>query len=143
MRTRTRNFLLGILAVLVLLIGLGAVPGLLKSGDPYYLTATPTGEWTGENTSVEGNTTAINASSLTELRHPYSTGALGAASADSAGQSKPYWRGPVGIKETFTHSPFDEMSSFEQRYPTAVGNDGVYVHTNRTVYLLTVTQEDV
>jgi hypothetical protein len=141
MRSRTRNVLIGIAVVLVLLVALGAVPGLLKSGDPYYLTATPVGPWDGPNATVGDNATAINGSSVSELRYPYTTAALDNATADTPGRSSAYWRGPVGIKESFTHSPFDELSALSGREPRASTGDGVYVHDNHTVYLIATTQE--
>jgi hypothetical protein len=142
MRSRTRNVLIGIVAVAVLLLALGAVPGLLKTGDPYYVTATPVGSWDGPNATVGDNATAVNASSLAELRYPYSQEALGNVAGNESGQSEPYWRGPFGFKESFTHSPFDEMTALTENNPQAnAAEGGVYVHDNRTVYLLTVTQE--
>jgi hypothetical protein len=142
MRTRTRNVIIGILAVLVVLVALGAVPGLLKSGDPYRVTATPTGTWDGSNTTVGDNRTAVNASTLSDLRYPFVQEALGDGRDNETGQSSPYWRGPVGFKESFTHSPFDEMNALTQNNPRAATPDGgVYVHDNRTVYLLSVAQE--
>jgi len=41
MRPITRNLVVGLLVVTVLLLALGAAPSLLRSGDPYYVTATP------------------------------------------------------------------------------------------------------
>jgi hypothetical protein len=136
MRPVTRNTLLGILAVVVLLLALGALPSLLKSGDPYYLTATPT----DGNYSVE-NGTAVNASALSELRYPFTTAALGNATAESEGRSDPYWRGPVGLKGAFTHSPFDERDALVQQYDNATVGDGVVVRHNGTFYRLAVTQQ--
>jgi hypothetical protein len=142
MRTRTRNVVIAILAVLVALVALGAVPGLLKSGDPYHVTATPTGAWDGSNTMVGENGTAVNASTLSELRYPFVQGALDSVRGNETGRSPPYWRGPVGFKESFTHSPFDEMNALTQNNPRAASDGGVYVHDNRTVYLLVVTREE-
>jgi hypothetical protein len=142
MRARTRNFLIGVGIVVGLLLALGAVPGLLKSGDPYYVTASPVGSWDGPNTTVGDNATAVNASTFGDLRYPYTTDALGNVTGNETGRSGAYWRGPVGFKETFTHSPFDEMNALTQNNPRATTADGgVYVHDNRTVYLLAVTQD--
>lgn len=127
MRQITRRVILGILAVIVLLLALGALPGYLKSGDPYYLTVTP----------AEDNQTAINVSDLPTDRYPYTMGALTNASANV---SDPYWNGPVGIKGAFTHSPFDEREALQQRTDSAVDGDAVYVRQNGTVYRLEVTQ---
>jgi len=142
MRTRTRNFVLALFAILVALLALGALPGLLKSGDPYYLTLAPVGEYNASNGTLEGtNQTALNVSDLPEQRFPYTTAALANASANATGQANPYWKGPVGLKEPFTHSPFDERESLARRNTSASTDDGVYVHDGDTVYLLTITQE--
>jgi hypothetical protein len=142
MRTRTRNFIIAVLVVIGLLIALGAVPGLLRSGDPYYVTATPVGAWDGPNATVGDGATPVNASTLESQRYPYTQGALGGVNGSDTGQSEPYWKGPVGLKEVFTHSPFDEMTALSQNNPGATAADGgVYVHDNRTVYLLAVTQD--
>jgi len=143
MRTRTRNAILAILAVLVVLIALGALPGLLQSGDPYYLTVTPEGEYDAANETLAGtDQAAVDASTLSADRFPYTTTALTTATNTSAGQSEPYWEGYVGLKEVFTHSPFDERDAFVQRDADAEADDGVYVRHDGTVYLLTVTQEE-
>jgi len=72
MRTITRNLLLVLLAVVVLLLALGALPGYLGSGDPYYV----------EATVVEGGDgPAVVADDLSQRRFPYSFGALTAAAA--------------------------------------------------------------
>jgi len=133
MRRRTRNVILAVLAVVGLLLALGAVPGLLRSGDPYYLTATPQDE------SVLGeNLSAINVTGMSEARYPYSTAALSAATADAPGRAGAYWRGPVGIKEAFTHSPFDELTALRQQNATAATEAGVYVHDERGLFLLEI-----
>lgn len=139
MRRVTRNFILGIVAVLVLLVALGALPGLLKSGDAYYVIATP--ESAGGD-ALEGNSTgaAVDGATLSERSYPYTTDALARATADEAGESDPYWRGPVGLKESFTHSPFDEMNALRVQYPNATVADGVRVRRNATLYRIAVTQ---
>jgi hypothetical protein len=133
-RRITRNVTLVILAVVVLLLALGALPSYLKSGDPYYVVATATDE---PGPSVE-------AANLSERSYRYSLGAVGAAAGNGTGRSDPYWRGPVGLKEPFTHSPFDEFGAFGVGYPnatTTAGNDTtVFVSRNDTRYRLVITQ---
>lgn len=131
MREVTRNLLFGIGVLLTLLLALGALPAHLQSGDPYYLTATPTA---GEHESVDG-------SDLSARQYPYTTGALDAAAGDDSGRSEAYYRGPVGFKGAFAHSPFDEMDAYRQQYPEAVEDQVVYVARDGTPYELTVVQE--
>jgi len=58
MRPIARRVTLGPVAVLLLLLALGAVPGYFESGDPYRLTATPVdGNATGEAVHVTHNGT--------------------------------------------------------------------------------------
>lgn len=130
MRRVTRNFILALLAVIVLLLALGALPSYLKSGDPYYLTVTP----------VEENRTAVNVSDLPADRFPYTTGALANATDTEPGQSDPYWKGPIGVKGSFTHSPFDEHDALTLRNASAVDGETIYVRQNNTVYRLEITQ---
>lgn len=130
MRTITRNVLLAVVATVVVLLALGAVPSVVRSGAPYYLTATP----------VE-NRTALNASTLSGRRYPYTTAALTDATDSTAGRSDPYWRGPVGMKESFSHSPFDELSALRQ-FDDATGDGGPYVRHDGTVYRLEVVRRD-
>ena len=131
MRRVTRNAVLVLVVVVVLLLALGALPGFLKTGDPYRVTAT----------SVDaGNATAdpaaaINGTALSERRYPYTTTAL------REGQSGAYWEGYVGVKETFTHSPFDELSALKGRNASALTAGGVLVRYNGTLYDVTVGQE--
>lgn len=120
----------GIVAVLLLLLALGSLPGLLQSGDPYYVTATP----------VNGSQEAVDASTLSERAYPYTTAALADASASRPGRSDPYWRGPVGFKEAFTHSPFDEVNALRQNYPHATIDEDVSVSRNGTLYRVEVTR---
>lgn len=138
MRRVTRNFLLAMGVLFVLLLALGALPGYLRSGDPYYITATPVGD-VGNATAA--NTSTVDAAALSDRRYPYTTEALANATADSAGQSTAYYRGPVGIKGAFTHSPFDEYDSLAQQYPAARDGDAVRVSHDGTVYRLAVTQD--
>ncbi|SFS12883.1 hypothetical protein SAMN05216559_4150 [Halomicrobium zhouii] len=150
MRRVTRNLVLAILAVLVVLLALGALPGLLKSGDPYYLTATPVGEAASGTNGSSANGTVTNASiangsavdgaNLSERAYPYTTAALDNATDGEPGQSQPYWRGPVGFKEAFTHSPFDEVNALRGQHPNATVGEGVRVARNGTLYRVAVTQ---
>lgn len=122
MRTITRNFVLGLLAAVALLLALGALPGLLRSGDPYYLTAQAV-----ENDSAPAT---VNASTLSERRFPYATAAL------ASGRSDAYYDGPLGLKEAFTHSPFDELSELEARDRDAVENRTAFVTRGNATYRL-------
>jgi hypothetical protein len=78
---------------------------------------------------------AVNVSNLSERRFPYTTAAL----AD--GRSDAYYEGPLGLKESFSHSPFDELSALRGRNPDAVDGEAVYVRDGETVYRLTVSRE--
>ena len=138
MRRRTRNVVLAVIGAAVLLLALGAVPGVLRSGDPYYVTAT-----TVDETSLgTDDWTAVDATGLPEARFPYATAALANATRDTPGRSEPYWEGPVGIKEAFTHSPFDEMSALRERNSTAATEEGVYVRESERLYRLAVVRRD-
>jgi len=133
MRPITKKAVYIILATVVVLLALGALPGLLKSGDPYYVTAaaaTPT-----------GNATPFNVSEVMGDRFPYTTAAVARASTDEPGRSDPYWRGPVGLKGAFTHSPFDEENALGRQYPNASTDESMYTQHNGTVYRLTVVRE--
>ena len=125
MRTITRNVLIGLGIVIVVLVALGALPSYLQSGDPYYVSATP----------VEGSGPTVNGSALSEQRFPYTTAAL------ESGRSSPYWRGPIGFKESFTHTPFDEFAAFRQRDPRAVNGSVAYVSDDGTRYRVAITRE--
>jgi hypothetical protein len=135
-RRITRNTILVILAVVVLLLALGALPAYLKSGDPYYVVAT----------ADEAPNESVNATNLSAQRYRFTTGAVTAAAgnANGTGRSDPYWRGPFGVKEGFTHSPFDEFEALTRDYPNATvtaGNDtSVYLSRNGTSYRVTITQ---
>ncbi len=119
MRPITRKFAYGLVAVVMLLLALGAVPSLLGSGDPYYLTVEPAAtDGPAYNLTTEGD------DDLTRRRFQYFFSAVDAAD----GRSKPYRRGPVGIKESFSHSPFDEVESFRSfAPPNATTEDAVFV----------------
>lgn len=130
MRPVARNFLLAMGVIAVLLLALGALPSYLKTGDPYHMTATP---------ADTGNDSAVDAADLSEQRYPYTTEALANATTEGAGQSTPYWQGPVGMKGTFTHSPFDEYDALRQQYPAAADGDGIVVRHDGALYRLAVT----
>jgi len=132
MRRVTRNAVVLMLVVLVGLLALGALPGLLKSGDPYYLTAESVN---ASDTNVSAaSAAAVNGTALSERRFPYTTEAL------RNGTAEPYWKGPWGLKETFTHSPFDEMSALSGRNATAATDDGLLVRDNGTLYRVAIRQ---
>jgi hypothetical protein len=111
MRPVTRNLVVALLVLLAVLLALGSLPGFLGSGDPYYV----------EATVADGEGTTIAADNLSERRFPYTFGALEAATAgESPARSEAYYEGPVGFKEAFTHTPFDEFAEFETRNREAV-----------------------
>ncbi|QLD89350.1 hypothetical protein HWV07_10040 [Natronomonas salina] len=114
MRTVTRNLVVAVLAVVAVLLALGALPGYLGSGDPYYV----------EATTAEGDGAAVVADNLSERRFPYAFEALGSLEAgEEPARSEAYYEGPVGFKESFTHTPFDEFGEFESRNRDAVERD--------------------
>jgi hypothetical protein len=131
MRPVTRNVVLAIVVVLVVLLALGAVPSYLRSGAPYYVVAEPT-----------DSGPAVNATDLSERRYPYLTGAVAAAEAGGGeGLSDPYWEGPFGLKESFAHSPFDEFDAIGQRDPEATADGAVFVARNGTRYRVEILRE--
>lgn len=133
MRPVTRNLVLGILAVVALLFALGALPSYLAAGDPYYVTATVV---------EDGDRPAVDVTNLSERRFPYVTEAI------ETGRSDAYYRGPVGLKGAFTHSPFDEFDALDQRARAANATAGAvngttaYVTKDGTVYRLDLVQDD-
>lgn len=181
MRPITRNVLIAIAVVVVLLLALGALPGYLRSGDPNYVVATtvdsppavadggqvasdgPAGSSETSGTDRAGGTSATNgtngtsatsgttgangtvqpfdATNLPANRYPYTMAALANATADAPGRSGPYWRGPVGFKGAFTHSPFDELDAIAARAPEATDGDAVFVRQSNATYRLTIEQE--
>jgi hypothetical protein len=130
MRERTRNATLAILGVVAILLALGALPGLLRSGDPYVVIA-----------EADGDHAAIDVTNLSTQRYPYVSAALANASATTAGRSARYWRGPLGLKEAFTHSPFDEFDALRGRQPNATEHGDIHVHNANGQFRLTITQE--
>lgn len=132
MRPITRKFAYGLLALVVVLLALGALPSLLASGAPYYLTAEPTA-----TAGPAYNLTAEGTDDLTRRRFQFFFSAVDAPD----NRSKPYRRGPVGLKESFTHSPFDELDSFREFAPaSATTDDGVFVAFEGRRYRVRVVQ---
>jgi len=123
-----RRYLIAIAVVVLLVFALGALPSLLRSGDPYRAHA--------EETAGPEGVEPVAAENLSERRYRYVTAAI----AD--GESGRYWKGPVGLKGAFTHSPFDELDAIRSQHPEAVDGDAVYVTENGTVYRVTVERED-
>jgi hypothetical protein len=126
-RQITRRVLAVFVLVALGLLALGALPSYLGSGDPYYLTATPT--------DAAGPT--VNVTDVSERRYPYLTTAL----TTSEGRSAGYRRGPVGFKEAFTHSPFDEVDALVTRAPDARTDGGILVEYKGQRYRVEVTQQ--
>ena len=123
--------------ILVLLLALGALPGFLKSGDPYYLTVEPT-----DRTLASENATMPVAENLSDRTYRYTWQALrdAGASEDGSGRSSAYWKGYVGFKEAFTHSPFDEIDAYRTSYASAfVGEDSLLISYENQTYRLAVT----
>ncbi|GAB7092322.1 hypothetical protein JCM18237_25930 [Halorubrum luteum] len=128
MRPVARNLLVVIALVLVALLALGALPSYLGSGDPYHLTVE----------SIETDEPAANVDDVSERRYPYLTGAL----ESDDGRSEGYRMGPYGIKEWFTHTPFDEVDALTQQVPEAGTDDGVRVEFDGETYYAEVTQAE-
>ena len=126
MRRVTRNLLIAIALIAVALLALGALPSYLGSGDPYYLTAEP----------IETNETAADVNNVSDRRYPYLTRAI----ASEDGRSEGYQTGPYGMKEWFTHTPFDEVDALTQQVPEAAIEDGVRVRRDGRVYAVKVVQ---
>ncbi|OTF10278.1 hypothetical protein [Halorubrum sp. SD612] len=120
MRRVTRNLLIAIVLVVVALLALGALPSYLGSGDPYYLTVEP----------IETNGTAADVNNVSDRRYPYLIGAI--ESPD--GRSDGYQAGPYGMKEWFTHTPFDEVDALTQQVPNASTETGVRVRRGGEMY---------
>jgi len=124
MRPVTRNLLVAIAVVTIALLALGALPSYLGSGDPYHLTVEP----------AEPGGPAVNATGLSERRYPY----LSEAFASDEGRSMSYQRGPFGLKESFTHSPFDEVDALTARGPNATIDGGVRIKRDGETYLVAI-----
>ncbi|ERH12142.1 MAG: hypothetical protein J07HB67_01155 [halophilic archaeon J07HB67] len=132
MRPITRKFAYGLVALVVVLLALGALPSLLGTGEPYYLLAEPTAE--------EGpayNLTAEGTGDLTQRRFQYFVSAANATD----NRSSPYREGPVGVKESFSHSPFDELESFRGFAPeNATRGEAVFVEFRGERYRVEVVR---
>jgi len=126
MRRVTRNFLVAIAVVVVALLALGALPSYLGSGDPYYLTAEP----------IETDAPAADVNNVSDRRYPYLTAAIGS----DDGRSAAYQTGPYGVKESFTHTPFNEVDALTQQVPEAATDDGVRVRRDGQAYYVAVVQ---
>ncbi|WP_224267850.1 hypothetical protein [Haloprofundus salinisoli] len=125
MRPITRRVLAFIVLLSLGLLALGALPSYLGTGDPYYLTA--------EETDAAGS--AVNVTDFSAQRYPYLATAL------EAGRSEGYQRGPFGLKESFTHSPFDERDALTTQNPDAERDGRVLVEYDGTRYWVAVEQE--
>ena len=77
---------------------------------------------------------AVTVTGLSERRYPYLTEAL------ASGQSEPYRTGPIGLKEAFAHSPFDERDGLLVREPDARHDGGVVVVADGERYLVAVSR---
>jgi len=126
MRPVTRNLLVAIGLVVVALLALGALPSYLGSGDPYYLTAE----------QIETDETTADVNDVSDRRYPFLTSAL----ASDDGRSEPYQTGPYGMKEWFTHTPFDEVDALTQQVPGAATDTGVRVEFEGDAYHVEVVQ---
>ncbi|EMA63579.1 hypothetical protein [Halorubrum kocurii] len=126
MRRVTRNLLVAIALIAVALLALGALPSYLGSGDPYYLTAEP----------IETNETAADVNNVSDRRYPFLTSAI----ASEDGRSEGYQSGPYGMKEWFTHTPFDEVDALTQQVPEAATEDGVRVRRDGRIYHVEVVR---
>lgn len=137
LRGMRQRYLLILVAVVVGLLALGALPSLLQSGAPYQVTADPVGS-NGSVASTDEVTVddVFDASNVTDRRFPYIVGAI------EAGRSDPYYEGPLGVKEAFSHSPFDEFGAIETREPSAVADGVAYVRYDGTVYRLEIVRGD-
>lgn len=113
-----------VVLVVVGLLALGAIPATLQSGEPYRLTAEPV---------EDGPAYQIESDDLTKRRFEYTISAV-----ERNGSSKPYYRGPFGLKESFTHSPFDEVETVRTFAPNATDGDAVFVRYDGTRYRVAV-----
>jgi hypothetical protein len=119
-----QRYLLVLVGVVVVLLALGALPSLLQSGAPYTVTAE----------AVDDAPAAYDATNVSERRFPYVLEAI------EDGESAQYYEGPFGVKESFSHSPFDEFGAMETRTPRAVEDRVAYVSYDGTVYRLEIVR---
>jgi hypothetical protein len=128
-RQITRRLAVALGLLVVALLALGAVPSALGTGEPYHLVVTET----------DASGPAVNVSDRSERRYPYLTGALAAPDGRSSG----YRSGRFGLKESFDHSPFDEVSALvaqnpDARVETADGDRAVRVSADGERYRVEV-----
>ena len=145
MRGRTRNVILGTFAVLVVLVAFVAVLSSVGTGDPYYVTASAVEDaGVGDGDGAGGDSpAAVNGTALPERRFPYVSAALenAARSADATGRSGGYRTGFVGIKEVFSHSPFDELDALRQQNPNATVGEEVRIRRENATYRVGIVRE--
>ena len=122
-----------VLCTLLALLALGAVPSLLGGGEVYYVTATPV-DLEGEDDAADGGE-AVPAENLSKNRFPYTHQAI------AEGVSDPYEEGRFGLKESFTHTPFDEFGELRLREGAAADGEGVFVAENGSYYRLEITTD--
>ncbi|ESS11270.1 MAG: hypothetical protein A07HR60_01322, partial [uncultured archaeon A07HR60] len=63
-----------------------------------------------------------------------------AALKASDGRSEPYQTGSYGIKEQFTHTPFNEVDALGQRQPNAIQGDGVRITFDGQRYYVEIVE---
>jgi hypothetical protein len=124
-----QRYLLVLVGLVLAMLALGALPSLLQSGDPYRVTATEVA-----NDSVPADAATYDATNVSDRQYPYLVDAI------EDGASTNYFEGPFGVKEAFSHSPFDEFGAIETRVPRAVDDDVAYVTYNGTVYRLEIVR---
>ncbi|WP_313693816.1 hypothetical protein [Halorarum halobium] len=126
MRPIARNGLLLLVGVVLALLALGALPQFLAAGDPYYLTV---------EGAEDGPTLEVD--NFSARQYPYLFEAL---SSDD-GRSSAYRRGPWGLKEPFTNSPFDELQSLLEFAPEGAATaEAAFVEYEGTRYRVAVVQ---
>jgi len=138
MRSVTRNAVLVVVGLVVVLLALGAVPSLIETGDPYHV----------EATEADADGPAVDGGNASERRFPYSFGAVEAAKAGAdPARSDAYYTGVVGFKAAFTHTPFSEFEEFETIAPAAVDRSGerpvgdlAHLRVNGTRYRLEIVR---
>ena len=123
-----QRYLLVLVGLVALLLAAGALPGFLQSGDPYRVEATAV----GNASTFDG--AAYDATNVSERRYPYLVRAV------ENGASDRYYEGPFGVKESLSHSPFDEFGAIETRVPNAVDGRVAYVTYDGTVYRLEIVR---
>jgi hypothetical protein len=123
-----QRYLLVLVGVVAVALAVGALPSLLQSGDPYRVEATDV----GNASTFDG--TAYDVTNVSDRRYPYLVRAV------ETGVSDRYYEGPFGVKESLSHSPFDEFGAIETRVPNAVDDRVAYVTYDGTVYRLEIVR---